>query len=188
MPQPPQDAPNEAPENGAEKPAEEELTPRQLQALQHILDGETYTSTAKAIGVDRKTLWRWMQKPEMKAAFNDALEAAQAYERSHIRRLLQAARARSARALANPESKNGDAIAVRLLTSPHLAHFAGGGKPGAEGREHSGALDLNAPVTVEMHMVSPDREDGRAMPEPERLAERAEAAEGDAAPDPDSPS
>ena len=59
------------PQNATPNHEREVLTPEQINALERLLVGETVTATAKAVGIDRSTLHRWLRKDfEFQAAFN----------------------------------------------------------------------------------------------------------------------
>ena len=59
------------PQNATPNQEREVLKPEQINALERLLLGETVTAAAKAVGIDRSTLHRWLRKDfEFQAAFN----------------------------------------------------------------------------------------------------------------------
>ena len=51
------------------------LTAKQVKALELLTCGEgrSYTSIAEEVGINRKTLWRWLSEPQF-ASFQDELQ------------------------------------------------------------------------------------------------------------------
>jgi hypothetical protein len=43
------------------------IKPRQIEAINYLLSGETITDTAQLVGVGRRTLHRWLDDPAFKA-------------------------------------------------------------------------------------------------------------------------
>ena len=82
---------------------EPELDPKQMKALEMLAEGaQSLTKVAEAVGVDRKTLWRWRQIPE----FRDELECltGEMVEAAHweIEACARAAAARLVQGLSDP--------------------------------------------------------------------------------------
>jgi hypothetical protein len=53
----------------------EDLHPKQHAAITLLLQGRSYTSTADAVGIERKVLWQWRKNPAFRAALNAELAA-----------------------------------------------------------------------------------------------------------------
>ncbi|RXM70340.1 phBC6A51 family helix-turn-helix protein [Clostridium tetani] len=49
------------------------LNKEQMKAMELLLNGETITDTAKVVGVERKTIYRWMEKKEWKDNWNKCM-------------------------------------------------------------------------------------------------------------------
>lgn len=52
------------------------LNPRQIRAIEALLDGQTITEAAETAGVARQTLTRWLRQPVFKQALNEAMTEA----------------------------------------------------------------------------------------------------------------
>lgn len=52
-----------------ENPQPVQMTARRLKAVEALIQEDSLESAAKAAGVNRTTLWRWLQEPEFQAAF-----------------------------------------------------------------------------------------------------------------------
>ncbi|KEH95737.1 hypothetical protein Z962_07885 [Clostridium botulinum C/D str. BKT12695] len=50
------------------------LNKEQMKAMELLLNGETITDTAKVVGVERKTIYRWMEKKEWKDNWNKCIQ------------------------------------------------------------------------------------------------------------------
>src|SRR5215203_1134602 len=73
----------------------EELSPQQEGAITALLSDPGLTGAAKAAGVGKATLWRWMQQP----AFRDAYRRARREAVEHARARLQQASGEAVEAL-----------------------------------------------------------------------------------------
>ena len=59
------------PRNATQNEERKPITPDQIRVLERLLAGETVTAAAKAVGVDRSTLHRWLRDDfEFQAALN----------------------------------------------------------------------------------------------------------------------
>ncbi|AAO36107.1 helix-turn-helix domain-containing protein [Clostridium tetani] len=50
------------------------LNREKIKAMELLLNGETITDTAKIVGVERKTIYRWMEKKEWKDNWNKCIQ------------------------------------------------------------------------------------------------------------------
>lgn len=79
------------------------LTAKQQKALELLTCGEgrSYTSIAEEVGINRKTLWRWMSEPQF-ASFQEEL---QRINDERWKATVDAARAAAMRLVANDNQK-----------------------------------------------------------------------------------
>jgi hypothetical protein len=62
----------------------EELSPQQEGAITALLSEPGLTSAAKAVGVGKATLWRWMQQPTFREAYRRARREAVEQARARL--------------------------------------------------------------------------------------------------------
>jgi len=62
---------------------QDDLTPKQLRGLVALLEYPTIQEAAKAAGVDARTLYRWMKRPEFRQALRDRVS--QTLDRMYVR-------------------------------------------------------------------------------------------------------
>ena len=79
------------------------LSGRQLQALPHLTTGQTLAHTATAINVSERTLYRWLNEPDFKAAYLDLREVEAEIARAELRGLALKAATTLSKAMDNPD-------------------------------------------------------------------------------------
>ena len=125
------------------------LTPRQRRAALALATGATFEAAAGEAGVTARTLRTWRELPDFRAAVEVETAAILDVHRQGILALLVSARERVAGAIGAGGDHAAD-LAVRVLSTSHLAAFAGGAPPGATRVEHEGLPAGFAPPPVEI--------------------------------------
>jgi len=92
-----------------------DLTGKQLAAIPLLATGSHYTEVARAVGVDKRTVWSWRKKPAFVAALNAEMlsirEAAQARLLSLANKAFDALE----RTLVETDNDNARIAAVKLV-------------------------------------------------------------------------
>ena len=79
------------------------LSAKQLQALPHLSLGWTLAHTATAINVSEKTLYRWLNEPDFKAAYLELRDVESQIARAELRGLALKAATTLSEAMDNPD-------------------------------------------------------------------------------------
>ena len=79
------------------------LSGKQLQALPHLTTGQTLAHTATADNVSERTLHRWLNEPDFKAAYLDLREVEAEIARAELRGLALKAATTLSKAMDNPD-------------------------------------------------------------------------------------
>ena len=68
--------------------SEHELTDRQLNVIPHLISSSSVSEAAELAGVPRRTIHRWMNDEEFRAAYQEQRDAVALYARSGMRTLM----------------------------------------------------------------------------------------------------
>ena len=79
------------------------LSAKQVQALPHLATGQTLAHTATAVNVSERTLYRWLNEPDFKAAYLDLREVEAEIARAELRGLALKAATTLSKAMDNPD-------------------------------------------------------------------------------------
>ena len=79
------------------------LSAKQVQALPHLSTGQTLAHTATAVNVSERTLYRWLNEPEFKAAYEELRDVEADIARVELRGLALKAATTLSKAMDNPD-------------------------------------------------------------------------------------
>ncbi len=79
------------------------LSAKQVQALPHLATGQTLAHTATAVNVSERTLYRWLNEPEFKAAYEELRDVEADIARVELRGLALRAATTLSKAMDNPD-------------------------------------------------------------------------------------
>ena len=79
------------------------LSAKQVQALPHLAIGQTLAHTATAVNVSERTLYRWLNEPDFKAAYLELREVEANIARAELRGLALKAATTLSKAMDNPD-------------------------------------------------------------------------------------
>lgn len=68
--------------------SEKTLSHKQLQAIPHLISSKSASEAAERAGVNRKTIYRWLNDDTFRAAFEEERDAVAQYARSGMRSLM----------------------------------------------------------------------------------------------------
>ena len=68
--------------------SEKELSERQVLAIPHLVSAKSVSETAELIGVNRRTVYRWMDDPAFREEYDRQRDAVAGFARSGMRALM----------------------------------------------------------------------------------------------------
>ena len=68
--------------------SEKELSERQVLAIPHLVSAKSVSETAELIGVNRRTVYRWMDDPAFREEYDRQRDAVAGFARSGMRTLM----------------------------------------------------------------------------------------------------
>ncbi len=68
--------------------SEKELSERQELAIPHLVSAKSASETAKLVGVDRRTIYRWMDDPTFREEYDRQRDAVATFARDGMRTLM----------------------------------------------------------------------------------------------------
>ena len=68
--------------------SEKELSERQVIAIPHLVSSKTASETAELVGVNRKTIYRWLDDPAFRDEYDRQRDAVANFARSSMRALM----------------------------------------------------------------------------------------------------
>ena len=95
--------------------SENELTDRQLNVIPHLISSSSVSEAADLAGVPRRTIHRWMNDKEFRAAYEEQRDAVAFYARSGMRTLMLKAMAVQAERLDSDDPKERARAAKEIM-------------------------------------------------------------------------
>ena len=95
--------------------SEKELSERQVTAIPHLVSSKSVSETAELVGVNRTTIYRWLDDPTFRDEYDRQRDAVANFARSSMRALMLKALAIQAERLDSDDPKERARVAKEII-------------------------------------------------------------------------
>ena len=95
--------------------SEKDLSERQVIAIPHLVSSKTASETAELVGVNRKTIYRWLDDPAFRDEYDRQRDAVANFARSSMRALMLKALSIQAERLDSDDPKERARVAKEII-------------------------------------------------------------------------
>ena len=95
--------------------SEKELSERQVTAIPHLVSAKSVSETAELVGVNRTTIYRWLDDPTFRDEYDRQRDAVANFARSSMRALMLKALAIQAERLDSDDPKERARVAKEII-------------------------------------------------------------------------